>query len=468
MKRSISTILIVDDEPRIRKVLKISLQQNYSVLLAKDGTEARQYLQHETIDLILSDLKMPGGIGGLELLSIVQKEFKQIPIVIMTAFGTIENAVEAMKLGAFDYIIKPIKITELTPVIEKALRFSSVVQENRVLKEQLKKYTGHREIITANPAMRKLLAKIQDVAQTPATVLIQGKSGTGKQLVAGSVHYLSPRADHPFVEINCGAIPHELMESELFGHEKGAFTGAVKQKKGKFELADGGTLFLDEIGELPLDLQVKLLHILENQRFTRVGGTNFIKTDARIVAATNRDLAEEVAAGRFRQDLFYRLKVVFVKIPSLQERREDVPLLADFFLKKHKKLNIQSTRKLALADEALNALVAYTWPGNVRELENVIQQAVIFAKDGRVELSNLPEEIKSALVSRAETKAEVQKEKQRRTDSILRQIEYDFLKRLLTSTRGNISHAAEKSGYDRRQIQNLIKKHRINIENFKN
>ena len=468
MKRSISTILIVDDEPRIRKVLKISLQQNYSVLLAKDGTEARQYLQHETIDLILSDLKMPGGIGGLELLSIVQKEFKQIPIVIMTAFGTIENAVEAMKLGAFDYIIKPIKITELTPVIEKALRFSSVVQENRVLKEQLKKYTGHREIITANPAMRKLLAKIQDVAQTPATVLIQGKSGTGKQLVAGSVHYLSPRTDHPFVEINCGAIPHELMESELFGHEKGAFTGAVKQKKGKFELADGGTLFLDEIGELPLDLQVKLLHILENQRFTRVGGTNFIKTDARIVAATNRDLAEEVAAGRFRQDLFYRLKVVFVKIPSLQERREDVPLLADFFLKKHKKLNIQSTRKLALADEALNALVAYTWPGNVRELENVIQQAVIFAKEGRVELSNLPEEIKSALVSRAETKAEVQKEKQRRTDSILRQIEYDFLKRLLTSTRGNISHAAEKSGYDRRQIQNLIKKHRINIENFKN
>jgi len=468
MERSISTILIVDDEPRIRKVLKISLQQNYSVLLAKDGTEARQYLQHETIDLILSDLKMPGGIGGLELLSIVQKEFKQIPIVIMTAFGTIENAVEAMKLGAFDYIIKPIKIAELTPVIEKALRFSSVVQENRVLKEQLKKYTGHREIITANPAMRKLLAKIQDVAQTPATVLIQGKSGTGKQLVAGSVHYLSPRTDHPFVEINCGAIPHELMESELFGHEKGAFTGAVKQKKGKFELADGGTLFLDEIGELPLDLQVKLLHILENQRFTRVGGTNFIKTDARIVAATNRDLAEEVAAGRFRQDLFYRLKVVFVKIPSLQERREDVPLLADFFLKKHKKLNIQSTRKLALADEALNALVAYTWPGNVRELENVIQQAVIFAKEGRVELSNLPEEIKSALVSRAETKAEVQKEKQRRTDSILRQIEYDFLKRLLTSTRGNISHAAEKSGYDRRQIQNLIKKHRINIENFKN
>jgi len=468
MEQITPTILVVDDEPRIRKVLKINLQQNYAVLLAKDGNEAKNYLQNEVIDLILSDLKMPGGIGGLELLKIVQKQYKHIPIIIMTAFGTVENAVAAMKSGAFDYIVKPIKIAELMPVIEKALRFSNVVQENTALKEQLKKYTGHREIITANPAMRAILSTVQDIAQTQATVLIQGESGTGKQLVAGSVHYLSPRADKPFVEINCGAIPHELMESELFGHEKGAFTGAVNLKKGKFELASEGTLFLDEIGELPLDLQVKLLHILENQRFTRVGGTRFIQTNARIVAATNRDLAAEVAVGRFRQDLFYRLKVVFVQIPPLRERREDVPLLARFFLKKHKQLNIQSARKLNLTEEALEALVAYPWPGNVRELENVIQQAVIFAKAGQVELNNFPTEIRSALVSRAETKSELQAEKQQRTVHILKQVEYDFLKRLLTSTRGNISKAAAKSGYDRRQIQNLIKKHRINVENFKN
>ncbi len=461
------SILIVDDEEKIRKVLKINLQQKYSVFLAKSGEEAQQHLQNEVINLVITDLKMPGKVNGLQLLEYVKEHFKQIPIIIITAFGTVENAVNAMKLGAFDYILKPIKLAELTPLIEKALHFASLVQENKTLKERLKKYEGQREIVTANPRMQAILSTVKDVAQTNATVLIQGESGTGKQLVASSVHYMSPRADQPFIEINCGAIPKELMESELFGHEKGAFTGAVQTRKGKFEMASGGTLFLDEIGELPLELQVKLLHILENQRFTRVGGTQYLQTDVRIVAATNRDLAREVKEGRFRQDLFYRLKVVFIQIPPLKDRKEDIPVLVRYFIDKHQQLNVEGAHNLSVSDDAMEALTRYPWPGNVRELENVIQQAIIFAKEGIVGINNLPEEIKTGLVKKAETKEELQQEKQRRTANILREIEYDFLKRLLKSTSGNISHAAEKSGYDRRQIQNLIKKHNVNIENFK-
>jgi len=278
MSAAKSSILIVDDEEKIRKVLKINLQQKYSVFLAKSGEEAQHYLQNEAINLVITDLKMPGKVNGLQLLEYVKENFKQIPIIIITAFGTVENAVNAMKLGAFDYILKPIKLAELMPLIEKALHFASLVQENKTLKERLKKYEGQREIITANPRMQAILSTVKDVAQTNATVLIQGESGTGKQLVASSVHYMSPRANQPFIEINCGAIPKELMESELFGHEKGAFTGAVQTRKGKFEIASGGTLFLDEIGELPLELQVKLLHILESQRFTRVGGSQYLQT----------------------------------------------------------------------------------------------------------------------------------------------------------------------------------------------
>ena len=468
METKKSTILIVDDEDKIRKVLKINLQQSYTIFLAKNGAEAQHYLENESIDLVITDLKMPGEINGLKLLEFVQKEFQHIPVIIVTAFGTIENAVQAMKSGAYDYILKPIKISELTSLIEKALKFSHLIQENTALKAQLKRYKEEREIITANQQMRAILKTIKDVAQTNATILIQGESGTGKQMVAEYAHYISPRANNPFIELNCGAIPKELMESELFGHEKGAFTGAVKTKKGKFELADKGTLFLDEIGELPIELQVKLLHILENQRFTRVGGTNYLETDVRIIAATNRNLYEMVKEGAFRQDLYYRLKVVFFQIPSLRERKEDIPVLISYFLNKHKLLNIKGIKNLSFSEEAMYALINYAWPGNIRELENMIQQALIFTRDEIITIDNLPKEINADFRKRIETKEELQLEKKRLTQSILRDIEQDFLKQLLSSTSGNISKAAKKSGYNRRQIQNLIKKHNINIENFKN
>jgi len=466
MKSFEHTILVADDEEKIRKVLKINLKNKYRVILAQNGSEAIEYLKNEAVHLVLTDLRMPEQ-GGLDLLQYVQQYHKHIPVIIVTAFGSVENSVQAMKMGAYDYILKPIKIAELQRLIEKALHYAQLLSENVQLKERLKKYEGFREIITANPKMQALLETLKQVAATPATVLIEGESGTGKQLVAASVHYMSARADNPFIEINCGAIPATLLESELFGHEKGAFTGAIHTKKGKFELADKGTLFLDEISELPLEPEVKLLHVLENQKFTRVGGTQYIKTNARIVAATNRKLIEEVEKKRFRSDLYYRLKVVYLQIPPLRERKEDIPLLVQSFTEKYSRLNANGQRNIEISDEALNVLQSYNWPGNVRELENIIQQAIIFAKDGLITADTLPPEILENAIKPSLTKAELQDEKNRRTETIIRDIECSFLKRILSKTRGNITRAAEISGYDRRQIQNLTKKHDINTENFK-
>jgi DNA-binding NtrC family response regulator len=470
-----ATIIIVDDDDKERRVLSLSLKESYNILLAQNGKQAVELVNNNRVHLILTDFNMPE-MNGLELLHWANENYKTIPVIIMTAFGSIENAVEAMKMGALDYISKPIKIDELGTVIEKSLLFGKLLEENLTLKEKIKKYEGFNEVITINPQMKSLMGLIGQVAQTPATILIEGESGTGKMLFARAVHYLSSRADYPFIEINCGAIPHDLLESELFGHERGAFTGAVNMKKGKFELASGGTLFLDEIGELPLDLQVKLLHVLENQKFTRVGGTQFITTNARIVAATNKNLRNEVDKGDFRQDLFYRLRVVYLRIPPLRERKEDIPLLIDHFLKKYSSLNKNDS--LVVAEKARKILQNYDWYGNIRELENVIQQSIIFSYDGRITPENLPEEVLAAYKESASggeseeeyiplTKDELQEEKKKRTDSILDELENKFLVKLLNSTQGNVTRASEISGYDRRQIQNLLSKHNIDAEKFR-
>ncbi|MFA3781604.1 sigma-54-dependent transcriptional regulator [Melioribacteraceae bacterium 4301-Me] len=466
------TILIVDDEDKERRVISLGLKSNYNVLLAQNGKQAVELINNNRVHLILTDFNMPE-MDGLELLRWAKENYKTIPVIIMTAFGSIENAVDAMKMGAHDYITKPIKIDELKAVIEKSLQFGKLLEENLSLKEKIKKYEGFNEIITINPQMKSLIELIGQVAQTPATILIEGESGTGKMLFARAVHYLSSRADNQFIEINCGAIPHDLLESELFGHERGAFTGAVNMKKGKFELANGGTLFLDEIGELPLDLQVKLLHVLENQKFTRVGGTQFITTNVRIVAATNKNLKSEVEKGNFRKDLFYRLRVVYLRIPPLRERKEDIPLLIDHFLKKYS--NLSRSENLVVVEKARKILQKYDWPGNIRELENVMQQSIIFSADGRIAPENLPEEVLAAYKDESNseeeyiplTKDELQQEKKKRTESIIDELEYKFLIKLLNSTQGNVTRASEISGYDRRQIQNLLSKHNIDAEKFR-
>ena len=462
------TILIADDEEKIIRILKINLQGKYNVLLARNGKEALSLLQHESVHLVLTDLRMPV-LSGIELLKKMSELNLHIPVVIITAYGTIENAVEAMKQGAYDYILKPVKIGELELIIEKALSYGNLLNENFYLKEQLKRYEGFRDIISINSTMHQLMELVKQVAPTQATVLIEGESGTGKELFARALHYLSPHAEKPFVEINCGAIPRELLESEFFGHEKGAFTGAVATKKGKFEMANHGSLFLDEIGELPKELQVKLLRVLEEQKFTRVGGIQPIQTDIRFIAATNRNLQEEIKNGNFREDLYYRLKVVYIRIPPLRERREDIPLLIQHFLKKHKKDMGKNIRDVD--QKALEILQNYEWYGNVRELENVIMQTMIFTHGDTITPNALPKEIVNSVETTQntvpQTKEELQREKHLRYQQINSELEYTFLKNILRRTAGNISAAARLSGYDRRQIQNLLKKYQINPENFR-
>jgi DNA-binding NtrC family response regulator len=462
-------ILIVDDEERAWKVLRINFQDKYDVFVAKNGADAVKILEEEQVNAILTDVKMPE-MSGMELLKHVKKNFESIPVVMMTAFGSVENAVEAMKAGAYDYILKPIKIEDAELVVKRAVEYGSMLQENRSLKDRLKEYEVPQDIITINPEMQSLIGLVKEVAVTDASVLIEGESGTGKELFARALHRMSERSNGPFIEVNCGAIPHELFESELFGHERGAFTGAVNTKKGKLELAENGTLFLDEIGEMPLDLQVKLLHVLENRQFTRVGGTTFLRSAARIVSATNRSLKDDVESGRFRKDLYYRLKVVYLRVPPLRERKEDIPLLAQHFIEKHSK----TARKkvMSIKPDALEILRLYPWPGNVRELENVILQAMIFVQDERITVDSLPQEVKDSVREVMEhipaTKDELQKEKVKRTERIIMELERKFLAALIEKTDGNISEAARMSGYNRRQIQNLMKKHNIDVSKLRN
>jgi len=465
-----SNILVVDDEVKITRILKINFQDKYNIYVANNGEEALSILQHETIHLVLTDLKMPE-MTGTELLKNMEKLSFHIPVIIMTAFGSIKNAVESIKQGAYDYIVKPLKMEELEALIAKALNYGDLLNENYFLKEKVRKYEGFRKIITINPVMLRLMELVKQVASANVPVLIEGESGTGKELFARAIHYQSQRSNKPFVEINCGAIPGELIESELFGHEKGAFTGATSTKKGKFEVADEGSLFLDEIGELPKILQVKLLKVLEEQQFTRVGGVQTIRTDVRIIAATNRNLQKEIENENFREDLYYRLKVVLIQIPPLREHKDDIPLLTNHFLEKHKTGTGKSVDHID--EEVLKIFEKYEWPGNIRELENIIIHAMLFTNEDVLTKKALPPEflgkvnIESIENSSLVSKEDLQKVKKIKYREIDDQLEYDFLKNVLTQSQGNISQAAIQSGYDRRQLQNLIKKHRLNINNFK-
>jgi DNA-binding NtrC family response regulator len=371
-------ILLVEDKDSLRTMLRLALEsQGYAVIEARDQGEAIREMRQADPDLILSDLRLPEG-DGLGVLRAAKEIDGDTPVIVMTAYGSIEDAVAAMKQGALDFLAKPVDPDHLLLLVSRALQQRRIAAENMLLKEELAVRRGAPQLVGEDPSLRKVFASLQRAAGTDTTVLLEGESGTGKELFARSLHALSPRADGPFVAINCAAIPETLLETELFGHEKGAFTGAVARKPGKFEMAHRGTLFLDEIGDLPLALQAKILRALEEKRFERVGGTASVQVDVRLVAATNRGLKAAVAQRRFREDLYFRLSVFPITVPPLRERRGDVPLLARFFLERVSR--DLKKRALTLTPEALEALQSYRWPGNVRELQNCIERAAILAE----------------------------------------------------------------------------------------
>jgi two-component system, NtrC family, response regulator HydG len=383
-----TTLLVADDDEAVRLSLERTLtREGYGVVLAPDGQAALDRLRQGGIDLLLSDLRMPG-LTGLELLKLAKEVAPDVDVILLTAFGTVEEAVRAMKDGAIDFLTKPLQRAQLLRVVRQALERRSLIQQNRALQKRLDDLLRQGNMIGVSPAFKQMMTLIRQVADSSATVLVQGESGTGKELVARAIHDGSPRHAGPFVAVNCAALPETLLESELFGYEKGAFTGAAGRKEGRFELADGGTLFLDEVADLSPLTQPKILRVLQEGEFERVGGTRTIGVDVRIVTATNQDLAQLVRDKRFREDLYYRLNVITVTTPPLRERREDIRVLAQHFLRVYAAKNNRTLE--GFSDEALGCLEAYRWPGNVRELENVVERAVVLARGTVIEVDNLP------------------------------------------------------------------------------
>ncbi len=383
-----ANILIVDDERTIRDSLNVVLkEEGYGTAVASTGKEALRHAEEQSFDLIITDLKMPE-MDGMELLRKCRKMCPQTFIIIITAHGSLESAIEALRIGAYDYILKPFDFDDVLLKIRRMLRHKELIRENQILRQEIEEKFDFSNIIGQSPGMKEVFRLIRKVAKTKGNVLITGKSGTGKELVAKAIHYNSDRAGKPFIAINCGAIVDTLLESEFFGHKKGSFTGAVRDKEGHFKLANGGTLFLDEIGDIPLHLQVKLLRAIEESEILPVGGTTTIKTDIRIIAATNRNLLEEIEAGNFRDDLYYRLNVVEIKLPSLNERRDDIPLLVDHFIKKY---NRELNRHVISVDnETMRILMNYPWKGGIRELENIIERALILSEGNYITPEDLP------------------------------------------------------------------------------
>ena len=385
------SILVVDDEQHIRQTLQAILERKkYKVTVADDGQAALEIVRQQPIDLILTDLKMPR-MDGLQLLKAAKRLAPEIEVILITAYGEVGTAVEAMRNGAFHFITKPPNRSQILLTVARALEKRALVLENQAYRDQLAAAHHGERIIGNSAVMQKLIAEVEKIAPSDSTVLILGQTGTGKEVIADAIHAASPRCDKAMVKINCAAIPEDLLESDLFGHERGAFTDAKKRKLGRFELANGGTLFLDEIGDMSIPLQSKLLRVIQEGEFERVGSTETIRVDVRLIAATNKDLAAAVEAGEFREDLFYRLKVMTLELPPLRERREDVPLLANHFITKYSEKSRKPIR--GIAREAVDALKRYDWPGNVRELENVIERAVVLTETGVIELGNLPESV---------------------------------------------------------------------------
>ncbi len=449
---AIQHVLVVDDEPLIRKFLVETLKRmGFAVQDASDGAQALRKIKSETFDLIFTDIKMPS-LSGMELLRKVREVSPESVIVMMTAYATVESAVEAMKMGAFDYIIKPFSPDQIEMVTRRATERQSLIEENQYLRSEILKEYGFGEIIGNAPVMHSIFEVIKKVANSRATMLVQGESGTGKELAARAIHFSSVRSNAPFIKVNCAALPENLLESELFGHEKGAFTGAVTRRLGRFELAHRGTLLLDEVSEIPLGLQAKLLRVLQEREFERVGGTRPVKVDVRIVATTNRNLDEEIEAKRFREDLFFRLNVIPITLPPLRERDGDVPLLAQHFVDRYCRENNRSHKQIV--PEALEMMCHYAWPGNVRELQNVIERAVVLDADEVIR----PEHLALRPSSSSESDSDEIVDAVGRT---VAEMERRLILKTLQALEGNRGRTAEMLQISVRTLRNKLNQYRV-------
>ena len=450
MKRA--KILVIDDDESLRRVLEYNLaQEGYAVLTAGSGETGLDLLKKEGADLVVTDVRM-AGMDGLQVMEAVRRLDPNLQVIFLTAFGTIEMAVEAMKAGAFHYISKPFNRDELKLTIKKALQLRDLERENVVLRQELQSRIGLDNIIAESPGMKQILEMVERVAPTETTVLILGESGTGKELIARAIHNNSPRADGPFIAVNCAAIPENLLESELFGHVKGAFTGAIRDRVGKFEAAEDGTIFLDEIGEMRPELQVKILRSLEERTLERVGDNRAIHVDVRVLAATNKDLTKAIQAGEFREDLYYRLNVVPLHIPPLRERRDDIRPLTQHFLKR-----LGAPPRLTVTPEAFRALRSYDWPGNVRELENALERAMIFHRGDAIDVGDLPETIRSPKAKEAATLPVSLPD----SGLSLEEVERELILRALQKHDWNQSRAARYLGVTRHTLLYRMEKHNI-------
>lgn len=452
--KSKPTVLIVEDEKNTRDGLDRALCRNYRTMMAEGGERALQMLNRTSVDILLSDLRMPG-MDGLSLIRrALALDYKPI-CILLTAYGSIETAVEAMKIGAYDFLTKPVNLDQLDLVLQRALRSRQLESENRDLRTQLDTKFSLENIIGESAVMKTLFEMIQQVAPSRATVLLQGESGTGKELVAHAIHNLSPRAQGPFIAVHCAALPQQLLESELFGHEKGAFTGAVERRRGRFELAEGGTFFLDEISEINPAIQVELLRVLDERNFERVGGQETLEADIRLIVATNRDLAGMVKEGKFRDDLFFRLNVVAITLPPLREKPDDIPLLVQHFIRE---FAIENDKRIDdITPDALNALMTYSWPGNVREVRNVIERMIVLSRGNKLTLRDLPSGIRSE--SQGQASMGVIK-----PHATIQEANKQMIIAALKATGGNRTHAAKQLGISRKTLYRKLRE--FNLQNM--
>jgi two-component system response regulator AtoC len=458
-------VLVVEDNETSRKQIQVFLESdpNLAVDTASNGSDALKALTELPYSVIVTDLKMPR-VDGLQLLEEVQKRRLPASVIITTGFGTIDHAVQAMRLGAADFLTKPINLEHLRLIVQRALREHALQDEITALRDQLQEKFAFHSILSKSPRMHDVFELISHVAETTSTVLIAGETGTGKELVARAVHGASQRQTAPFVEVNCAALPENLLESELFGHEKGSFTSAVGQRKGRFEMAHGGTIFLDEIGEIPLAMQAKLLRVLQERRFERVGGSQTVEVDVRVIAATNRDLLRLAKEGKFREDLYYRLNVVKIDLPRLRDRSEDIPLLATHFVQKFSR---PGTTPKPIAPEAMEVLLQHRWPGNIRELENAIERACVTSRDDVIRAENLPAEILKPVPSRSQLPVDLSRPLTEQLVELTAAFEERYIRRALKKTRGHVGRTARLTGLSRRTITDKIALYEIDKAEFK-